>query len=384
MVKDIKSYILNKLFFPRIVINDEPGIMISKTISRYSKKVTKKRLIYDFEDIIVGLQNATKERIGFERTNKLWYEIGKDVGTGHILLSGKKEVPNFILAQVVEFVFNVLCSSGMSAAKKIEFNRKENKIELAGEENLFCRKTKINGFHAGVVCGILSALVGKNTEAETLCSKCPAGCRIVAEENVKKKYIPRFDDLTVPKNYHQLNFRFESKFQEKVFSFNDMIRFKKINFDKRGFIFYKDERIYPAYIGMSGIIAKKYVENNLQQVLESGIKQGAIDTASKIIDSNLSKENKIKLVKDLFISFGYGRVMIIKTNRSVKVRLIQPPFNQYGYLFQALVFNGFLTSALCRDVYLRDLRSSQKPILAVQMDYTFTKGRPGKDTSIST
>ena len=56
---NIKDYILAKLFFPRLVIIDKPGIIISEAARKYGHVSSRKRIVFHFEDIIINLQLET-------------------------------------------------------------------------------------------------------------------------------------------------------------------------------------------------------------------------------------------------------------------------------------------------------------------------------------
>jgi DNA topoisomerase IB len=96
MVENIKSYILNKLFFPKVVVIDKPGMFYSETSKKYGKSTSRKRQIWHFEDISVNLYLETAKRLGEEKAGELWYKIGKETSVGYLLFTKIKKMPNLL------------------------------------------------------------------------------------------------------------------------------------------------------------------------------------------------------------------------------------------------------------------------------------------------
>ena len=99
MVKNIQKYLFNKLFFPKVVIIDKPGIIINKTIGKFGKEGTKTRVIYIFEDIYSELQLETIKDLGKDKTDLLWYKIGKDVIIRYFFLAKMKKIYPFQMSK---------------------------------------------------------------------------------------------------------------------------------------------------------------------------------------------------------------------------------------------------------------------------------------------
>ena len=60
---DIRDYLFNKLFFPKVVVIDKPGIIYNTVANKLSGKETKKRIVWYFEDVIVNLQLETIKKL---------------------------------------------------------------------------------------------------------------------------------------------------------------------------------------------------------------------------------------------------------------------------------------------------------------------------------
>ncbi len=115
MVQDIKRYLFDKLFFPKVAIIDRPGIIINKTISRFGKEGVKTRVIYNFEDIAVNLYLETVKKLGKKKTDNLWYKIGKESGIRYFLFAKNKKIPPVLLLPIIEHTFN---SAGFAFCRK--------------------------------------------------------------------------------------------------------------------------------------------------------------------------------------------------------------------------------------------------------------------------
>lgn len=43
VVEDVRDFVFSKLFFPKVAVIDKPGIIISKTSSKYGGRESKRR-----------------------------------------------------------------------------------------------------------------------------------------------------------------------------------------------------------------------------------------------------------------------------------------------------------------------------------------------------
>jgi len=129
MVENIRDYIFNKIFAPRTFIIDQPGIIYNVLAKKYGRGESKKRIIWYFEDTLANLQIATIKKLGFEKTNKLWYEIGKDTGLRYLLLSKAKTPPQFLTSTILNYILSANRAGGMSIAEKINYKNKKLTLE---------------------------------------------------------------------------------------------------------------------------------------------------------------------------------------------------------------------------------------------------------------
>lgn len=190
----IKDYLFNKLFFPKVVKIDKPGIIYTISDRKFGNPGARKRIIWHFEDIVVNLILETVKELGKKKTQELWYKIGKDVGTRYLLLAKIKPLPLFILNHVIVYIFQSLKAGGFSLAEDIKYNSKKRSLVLRGNNNIICRKTKICTAE-GIISALFSFLNKENIEAEAKCENCPNGCLVVANKNIKEKLCSIFSIL---------------------------------------------------------------------------------------------------------------------------------------------------------------------------------------------
>jgi len=187
--KTIRDYLFNKLFFPKVVRINRPGIIYNYVNTRFGGLGAKKRTIWHFEDIVVNLQLETIKELGEEKTQELFYKIGKDVATSYMLLSKTKKTASLFLPSIINYIFKTMVVGGFSVAEDIKYDHKKKSLILKGSNNMVCRKSRISSTTSGLVSGFISFLVEENIEAKAKCQKCPESCFIVANKNIKENYL---------------------------------------------------------------------------------------------------------------------------------------------------------------------------------------------------
>jgi hypothetical protein len=322
---------------------DRPGIIYNVISKRYGRGNSKKRIVFHFEDIIANLQLETIKELGKEKTEELWYKIGKDVGTRYMLLSKAKKPPSFLMPTIIDYMFSSLRGGGLSSAKKVFFNNKSKSLVLTGKNNNHCRKSKEHSLFTGGISAILSCLLGTNVEAEAKCGKCPDNCKILVNKEIPFRYKPNIKSLKPSKNYNALNFPKIDPTKE-AHSFKDLIKFGKIQLDKDGKFHLKGKTILPNEVGAYGIVIKRYIDINK----EAFIKKVIIKEAEKLLSEMLRKEktekDKINFIKTILCAFGLGIPHYMKKNNKILFNFNYVPLSKYGFLYHTLVLNGYLNS----------------------------------------
>jgi hypothetical protein len=351
----IINYTLSKLFFPKVIMVDNPGITYSYVDRKFGTPKAKRRMIWHFEDIIVNLQLEATKELGIEKTSELWYKIGKDVGMRYISFSGMKKAPSFLLGSILKYIFKTLYSSGQSFAEKISFDSSKKELVIEGSNNIFCRKTGDGSFTAGLVSSIISCLVGKNIEAVAYC-KCPNHCNIIAKPSNKKRYIPNRKRLEPDDIYFKLNFPTKIIFSKKDVSFRDMIKFKKIQFDKGGKFNFKNKALIPAECGMVGIIADRYINNGIKGVFSKGVVQGAEKLAIELLPEKETPIIKLRKILDIYCAFGNGIPSYGLIKNVLRIHFRFAPYTKFGSYYSALALNGFINVAFKKKFKLKEIK----------------------------
>ena len=49
---DAKRFILEKWFFPKVIIINNPGVIVTKVVRKYGRADSRNRPVYIFEDVV--------------------------------------------------------------------------------------------------------------------------------------------------------------------------------------------------------------------------------------------------------------------------------------------------------------------------------------------
>ncbi len=365
--KDSKNFFINKILFPKILLINQPGIITSKSFGM--GKSNSRRMTYNFEEILSGLQLETMNQLGAEKSSELFYKIGKEVGIQYQFFLGRKKFPRFLKKRVIEYFFTRLSSVGMSFGKKVIFNEKNNSLILEGKDSLICRKTGNSVMFAGLVSGVLSFIIGKNIEAEVKCSNCSKSCKIIANENIPLRYIPSLEELKLSKDYEKLNFPIRLTSKHKISSLDKLYSFNKIVVTKDGKSYFDSKALFFSEINMLELVAKNYLEEN-KKILEKGIIESSKKVADYLLRNLNNSEEKLNYFLEILGSFGAGIPRIIKDKRKIVIKLLYPPITNYGILYRVLEINGFLNSVYKKNFKLSEILTQYNPAVTL-LTYEF-------------
>jgi len=339
-VNKIINYTLNKLFFPKVVTIDKPGIIYTIADRKFGSPSVKKRIIWYFEDPMISLQQETIKTMGKKQCSELWYRIGKDVGTEFMLLSKIRKIPSFLLPSVLDTISNRLKSAGFTALGNFEYIPKNKSIVFYGKNNIICRNTQDGEVFAGIISGIFSFLIGENIEGKLACKNCPNFCKIIADKDIPFRYRPDFDELKPSKIYDKLNFPNQIDRTGNTDSFGNLLKFKIVRLDDSGRFYFENKVISPTTADFLGLIVNHYLKIDKESVLKKGVIDGAEKLASDLLDKKTI--NKIGYLKTVLSSFGWGIPNVEKVNKKIILDLLYPPITEYGFLYQVFFINGFL------------------------------------------
>jgi len=358
--KNIRDYIFNKLIFPKVLIVDKPGIIINKSISKFGKEKARTRVVYHFEDIAVNLYLESIKKLGREKTDDLWYKIGKDGATRYLFSLRKKIIQEKLSKLILDQVFNTICGTGMTFAERFNYNLKEKSFTSEGRNCIICNKTKSSAFMAGIVSGILSSILKKNIEAESRCIDCPNKCKIIANLDIPKKYIPDMSDLIPDENYDSLNFPKNLNGSQDNKSFTDLLRFKVIRLNPQNNVFYfKDQVIVPSEIDVSNFSFKNYFKSGEEELFKSTVIKTSESIAKKILKDENNIKEKINFLKNMISAFGWGIAHFKGIDRKIIVYFEYPPVSRYGSLFHTYVINGYLNSVYNKKLKIEESTPSR-------------------------
>ncbi|MBW2984301.1 hypothetical protein KY361_04255 [Candidatus Woesearchaeota archaeon] len=355
----IKDYLFNKLFFPKVVVIDRPGVIINKTSSRYGSRESKKRMVWCFEDILVNLQRETIKKLGKEKTAEMYYKVGKEIGTMYMLMARTKRPPSFLIPTILNYISKNL---GFLSIIEATHNLKKKSFVLKGRDTTLACKTGEHSIFVGGFSAILSFLVGENIEGELKYDNYPGEYLYMFNKRIREKFIPHIKKLRPDRNYDKLNFPAEITVQTEMNSFGELMKFKKIRLEEPGKFYFTDKLILPATTEFLNLIANHYVQINERRILEDGIINGAKKLAEGILRDKKTEEDKIKTIRNMLCAFGWGIPQLRKKERGFVFDFVYSPMSQYGFLYQSLVLNGYLNYIFNKNLKIEEVQTSTYPI----------------------
>ncbi|MBN1502350.1 hypothetical protein JW930_02300 [Candidatus Woesearchaeota archaeon] len=347
MVLDsISELFVKNLLLPKTYIIDKPGIVISESTGHFSR--SKKRMLYCFEDTFVEMQKLTLEKIGFERTNKLYYNIGIAMGERLACLSNNKvRIPRQLLKQVIVKLFGIFSAYGVNRSEVIF---QSDKIIIRGSETLICRKTGIGSFYAGITAALIGSLMKKEVYAsKTKCCFNDSYCEIIIHIRSQSRK-EEHSEFAPCQHYYQYNFPKHIKYVRHVHSIKELIEFKQLTFSKQKQVF-MNHTIFPLEVGLFGIFYYYYEKESLLDVFEAAlVKSGRNLLKSFYLGKDVSKMDAIEKI---FSTLGNGVLFISCSSERAIVTCLYSPYSRYKPFFFAHLLQGFLDEATNRECVLR-------------------------------
>lgn len=356
---DVKGYILNKLFFPKTIVIDKPGIVISKTSTWYGKKGKGKRIIYFFEDIFSNLQRKTLNTIGEEKARLLFYKIGRDVGLRYVLLANSNKPPTLLLDSIIKYILNAMKGSGMSLAGEISFDQLNRIIHLTGKDNNFCRKSGIVDFWAGILVSLFNFLFDEPFSYEVLCKDCPNNCELILKPAVKDDYVPILEDVRLMDGFDKLNLTERRGGHDKVLSISDFYKFKSISIDENGKFLYKGITLFPTESGQLELITLHYEREGLLVLLELAVIEAGEQVANNLVKGDKTSE-KISSLCKILCAFGWGKPEYKLSNGNIELIFMNAPMTKLSFRYHALALNGILNQITGKKLKMDELKISTK------------------------
>jgi hypothetical protein len=360
-IKNVRNFLFNKLFFPKAVIINKPGVIYSYVDRKFGSPVSKRRMIYFFEDTFVNLQVRTIKKLGLKKTQLIYYQLSKKQVARYLLIANLKKPPSFLVAPIIKYIMKIYRSAGASAAEKVSYNHKKKILVLEGSNNLFCRKSKIGEYLAGGASIIVSFLTGENIEAKSECEKCPQKCRIVANKKFKEKLPFNYDELKPSKKYNKLNFPENMRIPRNLNSFSDLINFKKIWMDNLGKLCFRNKALATAEIGWVSMVSEHYKGIKEHTLFKEGIIEGSNKIAKEILKDVKSVKKRINTIISMLATFGWGIPYYKRERDKIVFSLVYAPFSKYDNLYQVYVINGYINYIFNKQFELECIKIRLKP-----------------------
>lgn len=335
---DLKDYWMNKLLLPKIFVIDKPGVVISRTSRFFGCNITEKRNLYHFDKIFLQLRVATVKKMGIRKSSDFFYRMGKDLGTGYMILGKAKRVPNFLLQRVMGSIHKIISTTGTTVFDEISFSDGGYCILNAkdGSENL---KNGGDSFFAGVYSGILSFLSGCNFEAQ---HGMKDGSKIIIKPSIVERYVPDMKKLKLPDNYSKVNFPDKIPYTSRP-CFSDLLRFGKAKSDA-GNISYRGKDIFSTEQGMFDLITEYYIDEGLEDFFRRKVVGFSQDLADEIFFNKSELKNNLEEMINMFCAFGWGIPEYVLKEGRVVFLFACAPISKSPPLYRALIINGFLNS----------------------------------------
>ncbi|MFA6088251.1 MAG: hypothetical protein WC755_00175 [Candidatus Woesearchaeota archaeon] len=357
-IEDISSFVFTRLFFPKKIIIDTPGIIINKLMQKYGTSQSQHRALFFFEDIMSNLQKKSIQKLGEREASELWYEVGKDVAYRYFFLSNTKKLPSFLQKTTIEYALGGFSAAGQTFAKNVVFDSSKKSLIAKGDNNIVCRKTKLGDFSSGLVSGVVSFFTGENIEAKNMC-RCP-NCLIVANAEIPTRYLPNLDKIKVDLQNYNLNFPYVLINKKEGHSFKDLIKFRKIIVDKNSKLSYGNHALIIGEVGLFYIIADKFIEKTSVREFEFVVISSSEKIAKGILKKHHSEQEKINETFKVLSALGFGTFSYKKEKKLFKVTSTWTPYCNNKFYFQYLILCGFMNTIYNTKFCVQSMRFEKK------------------------
>jgi len=342
----VRDYILKKMIFPKLLIVDNPGIIISRNFKRLKGPYYDMRLSYTFEDFYDKLHKKTLKVAGKEETSFLEYIVGKNLATRYFSFNLSKEpvmkpkkLSNFKAKLAIKYLQDAYCGVGMSVCENCKYDLSKKHFSFWGANNAVCRKTGDYSIMEGILSGSVGLLLGENIEAK--CEQLDEKVfRINLHPEVTKRYAPDIASFGVSKEY-RLNFR-RKKFNSKLYSLKDFLKFGIIKMDEDDKSTFLGRTIIPTEFSLPEIFANTYSEFGLGKLFSDSVEEYSEELFSEILDNKNNDEEKIRFFRNTMSALGYGQLFIKKNKNEVCVDFLNPIFLKLGLEYLKHFILGFL------------------------------------------
>ena len=351
-----RDYWIKKLLFSKVFMLDSPGVIVSGTSKFFGSSKVQKRDIYHFEIIFRELKIKTIEKLGFKEASKMFYKIGKDLGTGYLLLANVKKLSPFLIPVVMKALCKITWASGVGVSRRVSI-LDDGRYVLEGSDTMFCNGVGDASFYAGVYSGFLSYLSGKNIEAISACHDCPKGCKIILDPSFEEIYIPDIDSLKLDRR--RSNVRLSKNIcNVSRPSFSDLVRFGKIDFSNNK-LSIKGEGIFSTEQEMFDLVTRYYLNYGLRDFFEDVIIESSSKLSKKIFVGNGVRDNFEEML-NVLCAFGWGIPSYSIKGDEILLNFARAPGSTNKPFYRCLVINGFLNNIFGENYKIKNICTDLK------------------------
>ncbi len=338
---DIKKHFFRKFVFPRILIIDRPGLIVSKNFNNLNSRAHKMRVVYNFEDFYVNLYFDTLKKLGKEKTEKMWYKMGKDLGIRYFLFNGLTSFPFSKVTLALKYFQAMFIMIGMGFCKNLNYNISTKKYIFWGNNNIITRKTKNTSYIEGILAGVLSFITKENLESKGFYDEFSGEGKIIVDKKFPQRYSPDFLSLKIDSRY-KFNFYQPNKITSNLHSFSDLLKFKIIQIDEGKKFYFGKYSLLPTEISLIEIIAKTYFDMGEGELFRRStikfIKNLCFDIFKNFGDAN----KKMKFFRNIISAFGFGEIYFRKEGNNIRVDFLNFIFTEFGLYYLKSFINGFV------------------------------------------
>ena len=351
----LKEYWINKLLFPKIFIMDKPGVIISTSSKFFGCGSIKKRSIYHFRKIFYDLLLESVKEFGKEKALDFFYRIGKDLGTGFLVVNKAKRVPDFLLPSVMNSICKIVSYTGSIGFKGLYFLKDGScvfdklSIDKYGVNDIFC---------AGVYSGILSFLSGKNFDVVKSSLDVCSSSGVVISPMKNSKHIPNLNDFILPEEYFNVNIILNCHKTNRP-SFSDLLKFGKIKM-RNSEIYYENVPIFSTEQSMFDLISQYYFKEGFGDFFKKKVVEISENYIKEIIDENFSPKKNLDKILNLLCAFGWGIPEYNISKDGINIIFACAPISMSPPIYRALIINGFLNFIFSSKYILEENISSLK------------------------
>ena len=338
---DIKKHFFRKFIFPKVLIIDKPGLIVSKNFNNLNSRAHNMRIVYNFEDFYVNLYFDTLKNLGKEKTDNLWYRMGKDLGIRYFLFNGLTNFPFSKVTLALKYFQAMFIMIGMGFCKNLNYDISNKKYVFWGNNNIITRKTLNTSYMEGILAGVISFITKENMESRGFYDELSDEGKIIIDQKFPKKYSPNISSLKVDPKY-KLNFYQSNKVTSNLYSFSDLLKFNIIQIDEGKKFYFGEHTLLPTEISLIEIIAKSYFDIGEGELFRKSTMGFVKDLCLNIFEILEDSNKKMKFFRNILSAFGFGEVYFKKEGNSVRVDFLNPIFTEFGLNYLKSFINGFV------------------------------------------